>query len=368
MLIDAISPGLRVGGQHFSLPIKVLPQINAAMRFPVHHDLGRPLLTSYPAILGLFVLLRCSEIVITANKPKRLVIDPEMVDRWRALSPIDQYMHLLVTWFCDASLEVVGNRTSMFNRIRDTALSLYCKLEQRVTELDADSFFNNGMENSSALGLLQEFGWIKLQYREPAEGKAATLERVERTEFGDSMFVACLGGERTHFVRDRNELIGELQKVFPEWTVRLETIKDEAREGRHIFKVSIGKVWRRIAAPSDANLDDLAAAILDTFEFTDNHLYEFLLKLRSGKTKTIVGPRVDGEFFTEETLLGELEMEVGESMIFHFDFGDDWQFDVLLEKFDESNTNADIELLQSHGDPPPQYDNEDWDDDFDEEG
>ena len=49
-----------------------------------------------------------------------------------------------------------------------------------------------------------------------------------------------------------------------------------------IFRVSLGKVWRLIAMPSDATLEGLAGWILDSVGFDDDHLYEFTYRDQLG--------------------------------------------------------------------------------------
>ena len=52
-------------------------------------------------------------------------------------------------------------------------------------------------------------------------------------------------------------------------------------------------------------------------------------------------------------------------MVFLFDFGDNWEFDVTLEEVDEAKTLAKPVILESKGAAPPQYrswggDESDW--------
>ena len=50
-----------------------------------------------------------------------------------------------------------------------------------------------------------------------------------------------------------------LQPYFPEWKKNLSVPGWAFREGAHVFKVSLGRLWRRIAIPAGRPLDELAS-------------------------------------------------------------------------------------------------------------
>ncbi|NJM27384.1 MAG: plasmid pRiA4b ORF-3 family protein [Pseudanabaena sp. RU_4_16] len=126
------------------------------------------------------------------------------------------------------------------------------------------------------------------------------------------------------------------------------------------FKVSLAKAWRRIAIPTDLNLDFLSASILDAFDFDSDHLYKFSYKDRFGIKATVFHPYMEESPSTDEICIGDLPLKPGDSMIFHFDFGDDWKFQVLLEQIDPPNAKIKKpKMLESHGRAPKQYSS--WD-------
>lgn len=359
MMIQALEPGVRTSSKHYSLPLSMLPSLNLAMQGPIIHDLNRPVLTSYPGVLGLFVLLRGSGLAVGEAKPQRTIyIDPVMRGLWDALSSTEKYLNMLSTWFFDASLECVGKRGRRGNIMRSAAIEAYAWLDESVTQVGEDHFGFRGMENSAALALLREFGWVKVEYAAPEQGKAAMIRKIERTEFGDAMFVATCAND-AYYVYESSQFREIVRLTFPGWRNDLTIPDPEAREGQHVWKVSHSKTWRRLVAPSDSTLDDLASAILNAFDFSHDHLYEFILKTRAGKSQVFVGPSLDGEWFADEVPLGELPLEAGETMVFHYDFGDDWEFLVKLESSDEGICDNEIKVIESRGDSPMQYN---WDD------
>jgi hypothetical protein len=130
----------------------------------------------------------------------------------------------------------------------------------------------------------------------------------------------------------------------------------EVRDGVFMFRVSLGKVRRVIAIPADLTLDDLADAILDAVDFDRDHLYEFTYRDRLGRTVTVSHPYCDEGPFTDDVRVGEVPLAPGQSMTFHFDFGDDWMFDVQLERIDPPNKRLKApRVLERHGKAPEQY-------------
>src|SRR5204862_4320360 len=128
----------------------------------------------------------------------------------------------------------------------------------------------------------------------PEDGKGWSIVKVRHTEFGDAL-LALVASHFSHldflweFDHNTEAAFGELQPIiqpyFPEWRNNLTLPEAEFREGTHHFKVSLGKVWRRIAIPADAYLEDLSDCILKAFKFDDDHLYCFMYKDRFGLAK-----------------------------------------------------------------------------------
>ncbi|HWE95582.1 MAG TPA: hypothetical protein VG269_16575 [Tepidisphaeraceae bacterium] len=150
---------------------------------------------------------------------------------------------------------------------------------------------------------------------------------------------------------------------FPEWVNSLCLKGTGFRDGVFVFKVSLGKIWRRIAVPAHCTLELVSDAILRSVKFDDDHLWTFKFPDRVGGTAEVMHPyaAVDHNLPAgDEVEMGELPLAVGEHMVFHFDFGDDWKFDMELEKIDPPKPKLKKpKLLESHGKAPEQY--EYWD-------
>jgi len=356
-LIETIGTGIQTTSAYFALPQRVLVELNEAMVEPLPHDLKRPQLRSFPTLMGLFMLLRGSGLAVGETKPKRMVlIDPFMLEQWRSLTATERYFNLMACCLCDASWDCVGLQSRRNTGLTDEIRDLYLNLRKPIVVLSDDPCgIFRGTERLVVACLLHLFGWIRLEFdAKPKPGSAASVRRIERTGFGDAMFVAT-----RNFQAFRNEntdsLHGKLQPIFPAWTKTLTRSEPEFREGDHVFKVSIGKIWRRILAPADADLEQLADEILTAFRFDDDHLYQFELRDASGKSITIGGPYMDDvSHFAEEMRIGEVPLAIDESMVFHYDFGDDWLFKVTLEAVNEGNASK-LKIIEKSGRSPKQY-------------
>ncbi len=364
-LIDAIGTGMQTTSEYYALPLRVLSELNEMLVDPLPHDLKRPQLRSFPALMGLFMLLRSTGLAVGQAKPKRVVlIDTVMLERWQALNSTEQYFALMASWLFDASWNSVGIGSRWEIGMHSELPRSYLQLTDRITVLeDSRIGILYDIERAVTVSLLHQFGWLRLTYNaEPAPGNAARVRQIERTEFGDAMFNAIFQ-LRSYDDEDAQKLQANLQVYFPEWKNNLEQSEPESRQGQHTFKVSLGKAWRRIVSPANVDVAQLANTILDAYRFNRDHLYQFELRDTAGRTIVIGGPHLDdADYFAEELPVGDVPLKIGESMTFLYDFGDDWRFQVTLESVDEFNSGKmkTPKVTEKSGAAPKQYDRDDW--------
>jgi hypothetical protein len=159
--------------------------------------------------------------------------------------------------------------------------------------------------------------------------------------------------------------VGKLQPLFrpffPEWQKNITIPELEVQEGTYLFKVSLGNIWRRIAIPGNIELEFLSSAILRAFEFDFDHLFEFRYKDRFGVERSIHHAYIEDPPFIDEVLVQEVLLQPGAAMTFVYDFGDNWQFNVLLERIDPVDATLERpKVLEKHGKAPEQYHYEEW--------
>jgi hypothetical protein len=104
----------------------------------------------------------------------------------------------------------------------------------------------------------------------------------------------------------------------------------------HQLKVTLKGVrppiWRRIQVPSTLNLRRLHDVIQEAMGWTQSHLYEFEI---GGERYGEPDPNDDYGMPTrsaKSTTLRRVAPEVGARFTYTYDFGDDWEHQVLVEK------------------------------------
>ena len=372
--------GLKTTGKYYTLPQGRLSELNERMSHPVKHRLKRPQQRSFPHLHGLFLILRASGMGITKGAPPngRLMIDEEMVASWLDLNPTERYFTLLESWLVQGSAEILGEGGGWCHTFTSQSIQLWQRLKKRRTVVPDEQYtVLSGTLRLTTAALMDLFGWIQLEYHDPKEREGVKPAAVERLPLGDAMteVIARWMLSESHYDERNAAKIGTLQPLFqphfPEWKRNLVPPEEPFREGDHSWRVSIGKPWRRIVAPAGATLDDLAMAILDAFDFDDDHLYCFELPDRRGRSLRIACPyEEDASAFTEEVRIGDVPLPVGGTMTFVFDYGDDWQFDVKFESVDSKKSRRKKpKVIAKGGKAPAQYhwdDEDDWDE-WDEE-
>ncbi len=373
-MLELLQPnGIEVSGTNNLLPMKAMVGINQKLSHPIDIRLARPQQKSYPYINGLFLLLRASGLskLTTQGKKRLLVVDAEILQSWANLNPTERYFNLLETWLRKSNAEMLGGYRDLisvfyklllfWSRIPDRG-TIFANYQQQQEDLRQPELYN--------VTLLELFGLLAIEQGEPEQGKGWRIKSLHRLPFGNAMMALLVdiyakNNFEILFQNENNfEIVSwqpDIKHFFPEWAHNLEIPVDGFQDGIFVFKVSLAKAWRRIAIPTHLTLDFLSGSILDAFDFDCDHLYEFSYKDRFGSNSTVHHPYIEESPSTDRVCIGDLPLKPGDSMIFHFDFGDDWKFQVLLEQIDPPNTKVKKpKILESHGKAPKQY--SDWDD------
>ncbi|HXK62654.1 MAG TPA: hypothetical protein PLP42_22440 [Acidobacteriota bacterium] len=370
-----------------NLPASAPPHINSQLARPIDLALERPLLRDYPNIAGLYALLRVTGFI--GQKGQCLEINADVSRYWTDLNPTERYFGLLEAWLIHASDEVfgAGRRNDCTEQLSNNLRFLAGLSSSSWTTFEEDYHtYWSGLSTWNT-HLQMAFGLIDVQARPQAGRQTSTrgwlMEKAKRTEWGEAVAWAILESLKVRdplwFELPPDADYGFLQpafrRYFPEWQKTLPSTRPGSRQGLHIFKVSLdprswrySECWRRLAVPHDTSLDELAMAVLDAFDFDDSdHLYEFRFRDSIGKT------RIFHHWYTQETpsteaLIGDIGLPEKATLQFRFDFGDEWEFLLRLERVEPNKKRSRrIEILESHGVAPEQYPgSDDWgDDDFD---
>ena len=127
--------------------------------------------------------------------------------------------------------------------------------------------------------------------------------------------------------------------------------------GSYVISVSAGTgCYRHIQISKSATLYKLHKAIIDAFDFEDDHAHAFFMDNHywSGNAAFFSMKMYGDERLTKSYKLEKLNLTKGDQFKYVFDFGDEWRFQCkVLRELDEQ---LDIPcVIRSVGDSPEQY-------------
>lgn len=369
--------GIPVSNTRQQLNLNILKELNALLSQPIQIDLKRPQQKSYPNLFGLYLLLRATGLtqIHSTGKTPKLVVNPDLYAAWQALNPTEKYFTLLEAWLIRGDLELLGEDRNPLNegsRVLKawTDLSKQPKTYRNYGEQDRLNYWP-GFHN---LVLMQMFGWAELVCPRPDAGKGWRVKQVKPTPIGDAIATVALNAyfdqefqwaSESDFTLPWGDFQPYFQPYFPEWRQNLPALQTPAHQtGTYIFKVSLGKIWRRLSISSEMTLEVLGDLIRESVDFDSDHLDLFSFKDAMGRTVEIHHPYNDwrDNKASNEVLIGDLPLQPGMSMTYLFDFGDCWEFKVQLEEIQPGKPKrGSNKILERHGEAPEQYPT--WDED-----
>jgi hypothetical protein len=366
--------GVSAAGKYHLLPMERLPELDEKMAWPLRPRLQRPQQKSYPHINGLYLLLRATQLGVAkgmGKKTGRLVLDPAMLEQWRTLNPTERYFDLLEAWLLHGRSGMLGEAGGGRGYAEMVLLAKQVwgviGMVESASAGTPGSFEGMiyGLDSFATLALMELFGLAEVSRGEPAEGKSWRVLEVRRTKFGAALmeeifkwWLSNLGPEDDP--PDFGAWQPLFQRYFPDWRNNLTMPEPEFRDGVYYLKARCGDVWRRIAISADSDLEDLATTIIRAFRFEGDHLYGFRFTERDGAQVRVEHPYVkDAWMHTNEFSIGYLPLAEGQSMLFLYDYGASWHFDVKLEKIEPPNPRMKrARVVESHGTAPREYDDE----------
>jgi Plasmid pRiA4b ORF-3-like protein len=152
-----------------------------------------------------------------------------------------------------------------------------------------------------------------------------------------------------------------LEPVFPAGVLSntVTASIDKLVKGNYIFKVSLGKkLWRKIKISHNHTLEDLHLAIQKAFNFDNDHLYSFFMDAKRYSKHAFHSPNSDDEPWTDddEAKIGKLGLYNMQRILYLFDYGDSWEFEVQLTGINENETPVKKpQIIEKKGKAPEQY-------------
>ncbi len=278
------------------------------------------------------------------------------------MAPIEKYLMMLAVWFCgyrEASIRPY--QTSMF-------LPLF--METGAGETLQSPYGVNPWEHSyySDVRLFALFGLLQLNWLEESQKQAADnkfcIKSLVMTELGalwkeaNEDMICQYGWLSPDGFREVLVTNGQFVDGYNgEMESRIMAfLANPVEEGRHTvqLKISVASCTRRVTLGDQASLDDLHYFIQRSVNFGMDHLYYFQFG-NGSRLRRYYAPECEDEDFLADTVsLAKLHLYEGMHFLYLFDFGDQWQFKVTVEKIQERHLDgAEITVLE--GEDPEQY-------------
>lgn len=138
--------------------------------------------------------------------------------------------------------------------------------------------------------------------------------------------------------------------------------------GSYVISVSVGTgCYRHIQIAKTATLYELHKAIINAFDFEDDHVHAFFMNNRIWTPEEMYySHRAEGdECLTKDYKLEQFGLSKGDQFKYVFDFGDEWRFQCKVLR--ELDVRTDIPgVIRRVGESPEQYPEPEWEE-MDEE-
>lgn len=121
------------------------------------------------------------------------------------------------------------------------------------------------------------------------------------------------------------------------------------------------EIYRVFTMSGQDTLDDLCDYILQEFDFSHDHLYEFCMDNHPYSGYGLQYRDEMGETQTDIPI-EELRLSKGQKFTLHYDYGDDWLFVITTQKIENVDAYQSAKTLKTKGEVEqyPEYD--EWDD------
>ena len=343
-------------------PVKWAQSLNNLLSTPEVLTLKRPMTPHYAQVTGLLLLVRSSGLGgIQAGRKgnAELHINEFLYQQWQGMNDIERYFSLLESWVNRGYCSSIGERISGPDD----------RFVPGVMMIFGDNGFWQGKEINDSdvwlrwgkafnLALLKMTGLAELSI----EDNNRQLRFLRLTPWGQVFLKACKYGFIDSLKSGEYEDNFEQIKLMPAIQAVRQDIQRTFEQpepvvaASYVLSVALGsECSRTLKVSADHRLDDLADAILEAFDFDNDHLYHFQYLTEFGAVRTIGHPAVHHcDSFTDETQLRHLHPTSGMKITFVFDYGDYWEFDVVVMVASEEIT-PEIMVTERKGEAPEQY-------------
>ncbi|MCL2399292.1 MAG: plasmid pRiA4b ORF-3 family protein [Defluviitaleaceae bacterium] len=357
----------------------------------------------YPSVSLWFAIAREAGFIaeFDAKRSKTFYNVTDKYEYFKNMDIFSQYLLLFQIWYCFVDIEVHYAERGMrmiTSMLLDSVFSDLCKngsdvwimRDKNQTRGFGENMIPHLFEYSYKVTHdLMNFGL--LTFEESGE-KARyfnhpTLSKIKPTPFGLLIMQACetrkyseynvCAGLIDFFEEDIEEIVEEEKEpfliafldIFPNNSINISNInklvyeyqpEDGADDMRIFeFKVSLGKkCYRVIQCLPHHTFDDLHNEIQEAFNFDNDHLYSFYLNGELYSPYAVHSPYAQLHPSSAKTLLSGTRLRDKQRILYHFDYGDDWMFDIVVGVTEPESEKLQFKkpkTIESVGEAPEQY-------------
>ena len=390
--------------------------LNEAMSEPVPETTTRTRQTLYPQLHLFYHLALAGELFHKVpGKGGKLILEAtDRLAQYEELKLTERYFFLLETFWVDCDWKKLqsghGVRLDPPYEV-PPVMELLSEPAAAKKKKKWKDIFARSLSSLEYLVLhLAAFGFWRVELDRETKGRSKhdiRFKRIELTEFGATL-APILAGERDFLhwnLPTRRQAFGEwkakpgdpldekrvsicrlvtgaktrLEKKSPEIyggradepfyqpfepLVDMEELKRglprkriEFKDGIYCFNVALKKnLWRRIETAGGHTLEDLHHAIQEAYGFDDDHLYAFFMDGEFWSDDKFTSPHDEEGPHVDETQIGELDLSEGQRMLYLFDYGDQWLFQIAVEAIRKSRARPHKpKVVGQKGKAPEQY-------------
>ncbi len=312
--------------------------------------------------------IQCTKKLLDAAKIKAEPVVPgDPLQSWHANLLIINRRKAVVLTNTEARYTVLlwGLKASHFAKLSKVIMEAICETLQTegvrpeiVEQYIADkSVCFTKTSERGVISVMNQMGDIAKR-QDPEQWNGAALNQLNfNLRFGDWLF--SLNG---NYVHAREKLLEGLARYRPAALLHADASVVCIKAYQLLIRLDLlgaREVWRRVRVPAALNFAQMHEVIQRAFGWGDYHLHEFVVDQKQGKN-VFIGSLCEEDAFFQREILDE-EEEVLESYLqqkmrvtYVYDFGDDWQHEIRLEKVIENCESACVELLEGSGNTPPE--------------
>ena len=399
------------------LSTKACYDVNKLLRYPQTDAKTTDRLYQYASVSLWFAVAKEAGLIACAEAKggKSIYDTTAKYTDFKKMNIFTQYLLVFYTWLCFVDIEIQYNERG-FASIMSSLIDRVCaQLAEngsqkwiKYREKESQVYGSESKPVQIMMGLyyktahnLRDLGLIVFEEGSKRADYFNTpvITKLKPTDFGVAMFKACGQRKYTWFnvhadkayigflmdkpSEDEEELYqktaealesGEESFVtpfldyFPQGSVDITAIRlimfeyENPDNDTRVFEFTVSlskKCYRVIRCLPKHTFEDLHLAIQEAFDFDDDHLYSFYLDGKGYSNYSVNSPYSEQPPYSNEVRLGSYRLIDRQRILYLFDYGDCWEFDIVLDVktgTDVSGVNLENpEIIKTVGEAPVQY-------------